>query len=313
MDFKSEIRGVKKLHWEIIDLVQKLGKICDYSKENPERLGSIIREKLRQAEITLETLLVALEDVEEQEIKIEYIKTCNKLKDELKISRQDFRKSLLKSNQNIHLTNQKAREQLLGDTKEKTLMFQRKIKDMRKLSSENKALDASSNVISALTELHQLMESEMSRSNLTLEELELSSNTLQSLQESYLTFSTLLRRSRKLLSELEYANRFDRILIICSLIFFLFVVAWIIYKRLLRRVVHIVFSLFFVKSKNFSKKIIKGIRRVFFDSNLNITEKTILQKSNLTFSSSKDYKTNTFKTNISNQTNFLNGIFHDEL
>ncbi|KAG4302251.1 hypothetical protein PCK1_001523 [Pneumocystis canis] len=252
MNFKEKFHYLKQCYWEIMDLIQKLGKINERSRENPEQLGCIIREKLKQAENELENLFIELEDEEDYEIKTKYIEICNKLKEDLKISRLDFRKALLKSNKNIHLTNQKMLKQLSGDIKEKTTLFQK-----RKNTTSSSTLNTSSNILSALAELHQLMESEMSRSSLTLQELELSSNTLQSLQENYLTFGTLLTKSRKLLSELEYANKFDRLLIICSLMFFLSVVGWIIYKRLLRRIIYAIIWLFFIKLRNVTRKIIK--------------------------------------------------------
>ncbi|KTW26878.1 uncharacterized protein T551_03340 [Pneumocystis jirovecii RU7] len=292
MDFKNELRSIKKCYWEVVDLIQKLGRISEFSGENLEKLGLEIRVKLKQTEAMLEKLFVMLEDLEDEEIKAEYLEICNKLKDDLKISRQDFRKALLKLNQNMHLKNQKDREQLLGDAKERATILQKRTKDMKESSYGDRAVNASSNVLSALIELHQLMESEMSRSAVTLEELESSSNTLQSLQENYLTFGTLLTKSRKLLSELEYANKFDRFLIIFSLIFFLLVVGWIIYKRLLRHLIHTIFWIFFVKLRDFSKKVIIKIY----------------------YGSLENYNVDSLKFSTSNQKNLVNSTFlHDEI
>ncbi|KAG5518942.1 hypothetical protein PMAC_002473 [Pneumocystis sp. 'macacae'] len=291
MDFKSELRNIKNNYWEIVDSIQKLCKISQFSEENPEKLGLEIRIKLKQVEAMLEKFFILLEDLEDQEMKLEYLKISNKLKDDLKISRQDFRKVLLKLNKNIHLKNQKIREQLLENSKERAIILQKRTKDMKESSYGNRAINTSSNVLSALTELHKLMESEMSRSAVTLEEFELSSNTLQSLQENYLIFSILLTKSRKLLSELEYANKLDRFLIIFSLIFFLLVVGWIIYKRLLRRLIYTLFWIFFVKLKNIGKKVITKIQYAF----------------------SEDYNIGSLKSSTISQENSINNMFsHNE-
>ncbi|EMR11382.1 hypothetical protein PNEG_00407 [Pneumocystis murina B123] len=261
-------------------------------------------------------------------MKSRYLEICNKLKEDLKIARIDFRKALLKSNKNINLTFQKNQEQLLGDTKERVTLLQRKRENM-KSSTGDRVINTSTNVLSALVELHQLMESEMSRSSVTLEELELSSNALQSLQENYLTFNTLLTKSRKLISELEYSNKFDRISIIFSLILFLSVIAWIIYRRLLHHIVRFTFWFFFVKLRNIGKKIIKTRSNEYFlinifiliivgkfsvSDSLKVPENSIIQKSKPIFSYSKNYTGDFLEFNTIYKSDIANSTFlHDEL
>ncbi|KTW30737.1 hypothetical protein T552_00449 [Pneumocystis carinii B80] len=200
---------------------------------------------------------------------------------------------------------QKNQEQILGDGKERIALLQKKGINMKSTTGD-RAINTSTNVLSALAELHQLMESEMSKSSVTLEELELSSNALQSLQENYLTFNSLITKSRRLISELEYSNKFDRISIICSLIFFLSVIAWIIYRRLLRHIIHFIFWLFFDKLKNIGKKIIKTQSK--------FSEDSIIQKSKAIFSYSKNYTTELSEFNTMDKSNIANNTFlHDEL
>ncbi|QSL64167.1 hypothetical protein MERGE_000322 [Pneumocystis wakefieldiae] len=298
MLIEEELRSLRRSYLEIISSIEKLGKTSESSKENPEQLGWVIKEKLKRAQITLESLFIELDDVENEEVRSRYFEVCNKLKEDLKIARIDFRKALLKSSKNINLASQKNREQLFGDTKERAAFVQKRRENM-KSSTGDRVINTSTNVLSALVELHQLMESETSRSSVTLEELELSSSALRSLQENYLTFNTLLAKSRKLISELEYSNKFDRISIIFSLILFLSVIAWIIYRRLLRNVVHFTFWLLFTKLKNIGKEVIKMQSKSSVSDSVKVSE---------------NYTENLLKFHTIDESNIANSTFlHDEL
>ena len=96
----------------------------------------------------------------------------------------------------------------------------------------------------ALKRTHALLEQEVEKSTLSLETLEQSSQTLGQLENQYSAFDVLLRGSRRLILELERADKWDRWMIYAGLCMFGLTCLWIIYKRLLRGPLGLIFWTF---------------------------------------------------------------------
>ncbi|KTW30736.1 hypothetical protein T552_00448 [Pneumocystis carinii B80] len=81
----EELRGLKRFYLEIISFIEKLGKSREGSKESPEQIGWMIREKLKRAEMSLERLFIELDDVEDEEKRLKYKNVSDRLKEDLKM------------------------------------------------------------------------------------------------------------------------------------------------------------------------------------------------------------------------------------
>jgi protein transport protein SEC20 len=102
-------------------------------------------------------------------------------------------------------------------------------------------LTAANDVTIALKRTHALLEQELEKSTLSLDSLNSSSQTLRQLENQYGAFDVLLRGSRRLIIELERADKWDRWMIYGGLAIFGLACLWIVYKRILRGPLGLVF------------------------------------------------------------------------
>ena len=101
-------------------------------------------------------------------------------------------------------------------------------------SNDATLLTAASDVTIALKRTHALLEQELEKSTISLESLNNSTQTLRQLENRYGAFDVLLRGSKKLIIELERADKWDRWMIYGGLAMFGLTCLWIVYRRLLR-------------------------------------------------------------------------------
>ena len=96
-------------------------------------------------------------------------------------------------------------------------------------------LQKSNAVTRALQQTHTLLSAELSKSLLSGDMLMQSSRDVASLDANYSALALLLAGSRLLVRELERANARDRLYIYAALGVFAAVVAWILYRRVIKR------------------------------------------------------------------------------
>ena len=96
-------------------------------------------------------------------------------------------------------------------------------------------LQKSNAVTRALQQTHTLLSAELSKSLLSGDMLMQSSRDVALLDANYSALALLLAGSRLLVRELERANARDRVYIYAALGVFLAVVAWILYRRVIKR------------------------------------------------------------------------------
>jgi Sec20 len=102
-------------------------------------------------------------------------------------------------------------------------------------------LGAAQDVTIALKRTHALLEQELEKSTLSLDSLNNSSQTLCQLENQYGAFDVLLRGSQRLITDLERADKWDRWMIYGGLAMFGLACLWIVYKRILRGPLGLVF------------------------------------------------------------------------
>lgn len=93
-------------------------------------------------------------------------------------ARVQFRKAQLQAKRNVEAAKRKEREALFADVQEGTLSVggPGRRKGQEKLSHDDLLVNASSDVTAALRRMHQLMQSELSRSQFAQDTLRMSSS-----------------------------------------------------------------------------------------------------------------------------------------
>jgi protein transport protein SEC20 len=99
------------------------------------------------------------------------------------------------------------------------------------LSKDEKIVNASSDVTAALRRTHQLMQSELSRSQFAHDTLKESTAALAQLGETYSTLDTLLSSSRNLLGTLLKSQKSDTWYLETAFYVLVATIAWLIFRR----------------------------------------------------------------------------------
>lgn len=109
----------------------------------------------------------------------------------------------------------------------------RRLEKAKELSTEEKEVNASSNVTLALRRTHDMMAAELSRSQFAHDTLNESTTALAQLSETYSTLDTMLSRSRNLLGTLLTSQKSDTWYLETAFYILIGTIAWLIWRRLL--------------------------------------------------------------------------------
>jgi protein transport protein SEC20 len=113
-------------------------------------------------------------------------------------------------------------------------------KERLKKTTEELVVSKSEEVTTALREMHRLAQAEALKSHLTVDELEYSSHSLRELEHKYGAYDVVLHGARRMVKHIQEADAADRRNMILSLTFLATVVAWIIWRRIVRRPVMLI-------------------------------------------------------------------------
>ncbi|KAJ6114581.1 hypothetical protein N7486_000359 [Penicillium sp. IBT 16267x] len=207
-------------------------------------LGAEIHSGLKDAEDGLELLRIEVEALDsssdarrrqsvatgEKEAEKERIVTmAGRLAEELKKTRSDFRNAQLQSKRQTELAKRKERELLLSRSQSSS---ERQNKPSEHLTQDDLALNASNDVTAALRRTHQLMQTELSRSQFAQETLEQSTAAISSLSESYTSLDTLLASSRTLANSLLRSQKSDTWYLETAFWILIATISWLIFRRI---------------------------------------------------------------------------------
>ncbi|KAJ5114955.1 Sec20 [Penicillium alfredii] len=207
-------------------------------------LGAEIHARLKETEEELELLRVEVEGLEtgsdtrkkasaahgEKEVERErVVAMAGRLADDLKRTRGDFRNAQLQAKRNAELAKRKERELLLS----RSQSSENQRKPSEKLTQDDLALNASNDVTAALRRTHQLMQTELSRSQFAQETLEQSTAAISSLSDSYSSLDTLLSSSRSLANSLLRSQKSDTWYLETAFYILIGTITWLLFRRIL--------------------------------------------------------------------------------
>lgn len=109
------------------------------------------------------------------------------------------------------------------------------------LNDFNPAVSKSEDITTTLRRVHQMAQGEVLKAELNIEELDSSTKALKDLENKYSAVDVLLNGSRRLVQVLEEADKGDRRRIRLSLGFLAAVLGWIVYRRVLKLPLKILF------------------------------------------------------------------------
>ncbi|KAL2865792.1 uncharacterized protein BJX67DRAFT_372948 [Aspergillus lucknowensis] len=242
---QSRLRELSTALGQIHPLVTRLHHFTTAVGQGDEartELGAEIHSRLKEAEDELELLKVdvdALEtltdgrrkgiDSDKETEKERVIALAQRLANDLKRTRGDFRKAQLQAKRNAELARRKERELLFSRSEGADKRNQAK----EKLTQDDIVKNASKDVTAALRRTHQLMQAELSRSQFAQQTLEQSSAALSTLSESYTGLDTLLSSSRNLVGSLLRSQKSDTWYLETAFYVLVGTISWLIFRRLL--------------------------------------------------------------------------------
>ncbi|PTU17549.1 hypothetical protein P175DRAFT_0512274 [Aspergillus ochraceoroseus IBT 24754] len=242
---QSRLKELSTALAQIHPLVSRLGNFTTAVGQGDEArldLGGEIHSRLKDAEDELELLKVDVDvlestvdtrrkglDAEKELEKERVVSSTRRLTDDLKRIRGDFRKAQLQAKRNAELARRKERELLFSRSQSN----ERTKESAEKLTQDDIVRNASRDVTAALRRTHQLMQTELSRSQFAQQTLEQSTAALSSLSESYTGLDTLLSSSRNLIGSLVRSQKSDTWYLETAFYILIGTISWLIFRRLL--------------------------------------------------------------------------------
>jgi protein transport protein SEC20 len=153
-------------------------------------------------------------------------------------ARISFRKAQLTAKHNLELAQRAERALLLStladpssSTESLPVPRRKNLTSSTELTQDEKIINASSDVTSALRRTHQLMQAELSRSQFAHDTLKESTAALAQLSETYSTLDTLLSSSRNLLGTLLKSQKSDTWYLETAFYVLAITIGWLIFRR----------------------------------------------------------------------------------
>lgn len=219
-DLASEIHESLKEQEDNLELLRQEADDSHYSPSNSRWVGggSVTRRRDSERESEYERNAA----------------TIARLGEDLKSARGAFRRAQLQSKRNADAARRKDRELLFasraGDS-ERVIPGRRK--GMEKLTQDELALNASSDVTAALRRTHELMQGNIQQSQFAQQTLDESSAALASLSESYSGVGDLLKGSKGLVGQLLRSQKSDTWYLETAFWIMVVTISWLVFRRLL--------------------------------------------------------------------------------
>ncbi|ODV87876.1 hypothetical protein CANARDRAFT_191591, partial [[Candida] arabinofermentans NRRL YB-2248] len=118
-------------------------------------------------------------------------------------------------------------------------------KGMKELNTQSKLLDTNLQVTNKLQNISVMLQSSLMTSEVNMQDLSASTNALTNLSNKYSYFADVILKSGKLVNKINESSQAERKQIYRSLYFFIAVCCYIVYRRLLKRPIHLFLWIFF--------------------------------------------------------------------
>lgn len=220
----SKIKELNDLCHSLFILIERLQNFSG-SNAVQQELSDVISQRIEEFASEVEGLSLILEDEGENVGQTHKI-ALDKLQEDLSRSKRQFRKAQVQCKKNVQTQWRAERELLFGNRTEPTNAIKKTKDEMITSKSED--------ITNALRQMHQMAQAEVAKSALNVEELEYSTKNLKELEKKYSGFDLLLNGSQILVRHLEEADKWDRIYMLASMGFLALVLAWIVWRRILK-------------------------------------------------------------------------------
>lgn len=229
MDVDTEVERLKSSYYALLELISRLSESSSSNKR--QELTDTVQLRLKDYESGVKSLDFLIADDLDPELKKQHLVSLDRLKEDLKIAKNRFRSAQIQAKKNSELNWKQQREKLFGGV---SAQDGKPNSNNKELSTEERIVNKSEDVTSTLRRVHQMAQTEVVKSSLNIEELEYSTKSLGELEKRYNAFDVLLNGSQRLVKHLEEADKWDRYYMLFSLGFLALVLAWIIWRRVLK-------------------------------------------------------------------------------
>ncbi|KAI9802421.1 MAG: hypothetical protein M1825_002805 [Sarcosagium campestre] len=251
----ARLHALNEAHKLTLNLISRLYRLPSQLGSNsasgdPEsdariELGSEIHQRLKDEDEALELLRQEVEDLsvvggrtsnaaddsDSERARLEV--GVRRLGEDLKNARSQFRRAQLAAKRAADTSRRKERELLLSGAASGSSSASGRRRGQEKLSHDDLVVAASTDITAALRRTHQMMQTELSRSQFAHDTLQQSTQALASLSESYSSLSSLLTSSRTLLGTLLRSQKSDTWYLESALYILTATVCWLVFRRLL--------------------------------------------------------------------------------
>ncbi|KAJ1723293.1 Vesicle transport protein S20 [Coemansia erecta] len=223
---ESDIQ-LKQLSNELDEVEKDISLLAEFSGSRDEhrQIADSIRDQLRGAERLVERLHVDIDDIQAPVPQKEAQSKLDKHTRRIQTLQRAFRTAALRFRDNAAGTARRERELLLSGAATPAELRKRKVR------TGNAALNAASDLTTALQETVGMMNDEIEKSVGNITVMQDSSDLLQKTKAEYFTMDDVLKTSKDLIRALEQADAMDRWLMLGGLVLFAAVSFNIIRKR----------------------------------------------------------------------------------
>ncbi|KAJ2778065.1 Vesicle transport protein S20 [Coemansia interrupta] len=218
---------LRQLSSELDEVEKDISLLAEFSGSRDEhrQIADSIRDQLRGAERLVERLQVDIEDIQEPKLQKEVQGKLDEHTRRIQSLQRAFRTAVLRFRDNTASTARRERELLLSGAATPAELRKRKVR------TGNAALNAASDLTTALQETVGMMNDEIEKSVGNITVMQDSSDLLQKTKAQYFTMDDVLKTSKDLIRALEQADAMDRWLMLGGLVLFAAVSFNIIRKR----------------------------------------------------------------------------------
>ncbi|KAK9451461.1 Sec20-domain-containing protein [Limtongia smithiae] len=241
-DLATAIDNLANLHAVIAQQISRLANLSTDDESVRAQLAAKIHGLLREADARAETAGVLLQNFKDDDSdmgpssvsRVALAGRLYEVRQDLKLDRSSYRKAQLTSREATLKSARHERELLFA----KTVPSSTASAPQQSVSS--RTLHAAEDATASLRRTHQLLEAEIARSAISLDVLEESNTSLRKLTTQYTAFDAVLGTSRRVIAVLEQADKWDRIYMLAAIGLLLLVLAWIVWRRILKGPVRLV-------------------------------------------------------------------------